>query len=146
MQMELRHYVINQEKTNTFYWVRYAGDRNFTTCDQKAFFNTCRWDDGGRGKIIRSPRKITLLLDSLEAKTDQDHEITLTAVDNILKAIPELQPYAISILSLGPTQKLLENDRRNGNILSGTIFDIKRRLLKGYKNRLKGYKIIPQQR
>ncbi|MBI4973371.1 hypothetical protein HZC27_02045 [Candidatus Roizmanbacteria bacterium] len=142
MQMELREYVAHQKKTGSFFWARYGGDNNFTVCDRSAFFDLCRWDDGGRGRMFRSPHKITLLLDSLEAKTEQDHEITLKAVDNILKVIPELHPYAISVLSLGPTQKLLENDRGNGNILSGTNFDIKKHFLRRYKNRLKGYKII----
>lgn len=142
MQMELREYAVSQRKTSTFFWVRCGGDSNFTVFDQKAFLDTCRWDDGGRGKMIRSPHKITLLLDSHEAKTKQDHLITFEAVDTIFRAIPELQPYAISILSLGPTQKLLENDRWDPNILSGTNFDIKKRLLKKYKNRLSGYKSI----
>lgn len=130
----------------TFYWARYGGNNNFTVFDQKSFFDTCRWDDGGRGKMIRSPHNITLLLDSLEAKTKLDHGISLEAVNNILKAMPELQPYAISVLSLGPTQRLLENDRENGIILSGTIFDIKRGLLKGYQDRLKGGKLITAQK
>lgn len=127
----------------TFYWARYGGDNNFTICDRRDFLDLCRWDDGGRGKMFRSPHNIALVLDSLEAKTEQDHEITLRAVNKILKTVPALQPYAISVLSLGPTQVVLRDDVRNPYILSGTLFEEKHRFLRRYKNRLRGYKVAP---
>lgn len=143
MEMELREYVVHQKMTKTFYWARYGGDNNLTVCDRKGFFELCRWDDGGLGKMIRSPHNITILLDSLEAKTEQDHEITLRAANKILKAVPELQPYAISVLSLGPTLVVLRDDVRNPYILSGTLFEEKHRYLRRYKNKLRGYKVAP---
>lgn len=143
MQMELREYVVHPKMPKTFYWARYGGDNNLTVCDRRDFFNLFRWDDGGRGEMIRSSHTITLLLDSLEAKTKEDHTITIEATNKILKAVPELQPYAISVLSLGPTQVVLSHDVRDSNILSGSLFEEKHRFLRKYKNRLRGYKVNP---
>lgn len=136
MRMELREYVVSQNKTSSFFWVRYGGNSNFTICDRRAFLNTCRWDDGGRGKMIRSPHNITLLLDSLEAKTREDHEITIEAINGIINETPELKILAISVLTLGPTQVVLDDSVWDSEILSGSLFKEKHRFLKRYKNRL----------
>lgn len=141
MRMELREYVVSQNKTSSFFWVRYGGNSNFTICDRKGFFELCRWDDGGRGKMIRSPHNITLLLDSLEAKTREDHEITIEAINGIINETPELKILAISVLTLGPTQRVFKDNAWNSNILSGSLFKEKHRFLRKYKNRLRGYKV-----